>query len=864
MAIEEIHGFAHYHFDLEWWKTEANYAKDMVEIIEHAARMLREYPEFKYVLDQATSIEPYLEAHPDKIDELKSWIAEGRVEVVGGTLAAPDHNIPTGEALVRQQVMGMAWAEQVLGAEVVSGWAIDTFGHPSQIPQIYSKCGLESITFARGITPWYREHPLDFMWQGPDGSAVQVHWLAAHYNQFMPLGRKANRLIRGLFQELKQRIAYEAPRTMAKVLMVPVGADFCIPVPDWILFVKSWNLQHDLPFKFAIPRESLRQIRESCKGRMPQASGEFNPLFSGGYESRHKLKRLCRKTEHDLLSAERLAALSWALGNEYPEQDLCEAWTGVLKCDFHDTINGTGTDAVTREALARYSQAEALIEKVVQDSSRLLSDQVKPGSRSLQAINTLAWPRTEVLRMKSAQLGDNIPYDSTGKPLPCQRVADEIIIPVELPALGRQTIYLKPGKIYRDNGPFDEDQSYITTPFYEVGKQNGRWRSIMDRSSNRHVLHESRVGIFEPIVEEDVGNLWTVQLTGERERAISKDDWHLISTGAVARVYERHFTFPSAKVKLKVWFYADIRRIDLDVDLNFSGRDRRIRIACPLGFGGSINMESPYGVEKRAPGHWCAQTWADVAGRDFGVAVLNRGNPGYTMGVDRMDVTLLRSVSVLPLRGLLRFISRNRAKILSSLLRAYKMARRGLFTLTEWELYKFHGLLLREWATEGPKVNKPGGMPFAADHIGSYLKGNQEALCWERGEHSFSYGVLAHAGDFSDASLSRRGMEFNTRVILHTLEGIPKNPERSLVGIEPENALLSVIKRSEDREALVLRVVETAGRKADVVINLPCPARSAAKVLMTEKQQIGKADVQAKQVRATLAPFEIATIRVEL
>jgi alpha-mannosidase len=75
---------------------------------------------------------------------------------------------------------------------------------------------------------------------------------------------------------------------------------------------------------------------------------------------------------------------------------------------------------------------------------------------------------------------------------------------------------------------------------------------------------------------------------------------------------------------------------------------------------------------------------------------------------------------------------------------------------------------------------------------------------------------------------------------LAVAEGVP--PSEEILALEPESVRLLACKRSEDGKALVLRIAECAGQAARARIALSAPR---------------------VEIRASLRPFEIRTIRVE-
>ena len=60
--------------------------------------------------------------YPDMNAEIKQRIKEGRWEIVGGMWVEPDLNMPDGESLVRQLLVGKRWYKQAYGVDVRIGW----------------------------------------------------------------------------------------------------------------------------------------------------------------------------------------------------------------------------------------------------------------------------------------------------------------------------------------------------------------------------------------------------------------------------------------------------------------------------------------------------------------------------------------------------------------------------------------------------------------------------------------------------------------------------------------------------------------------------------------------------------------------
>ena len=71
-----------------------------------ALQLMYEYPNYTYTQSAAAYNEWMAQKYPDLNDQIKQRIKEGRWEVVGGMWVEPDLNMPDGESLVRQLLVG--------------------------------------------------------------------------------------------------------------------------------------------------------------------------------------------------------------------------------------------------------------------------------------------------------------------------------------------------------------------------------------------------------------------------------------------------------------------------------------------------------------------------------------------------------------------------------------------------------------------------------------------------------------------------------------------------------------------------------------------------------------------------------------
>ena len=132
----------------------------------------------------------------------------------------------------------------------------------------------------------------------------------------------------------------------------------------------------------------------------------------------------------------------------------------------------------------------------------------------------------------------------------------------------------------------------------------------------------------------------------------------------------------------------------------------------------------------------------------------------------------------------------------------------------------------------------------------------------DRGHHRFTYALLPHAGDLAHtgevvaaAAILNQGVErFEGLAFKAQAEALP-------VAIAGEGVELAVLKKAEDSDALVVRLVETRGRRTAATLYAACgAAQSATPCLATELADTG-APV-ALPATLQFRPFEIKTLRI--
>jgi alpha-mannosidase len=117
--------------------------------------------------------------HPELYERIRRAVAAGRMELQGSFWVETDTNLPGGESLIRQAVVGRRFLQQEFGLgddDLRMCWLPDTFGYTGNLPQLLRGTGMDwfmTIKLAWNKVTVFPHRT--FTWRGIDGSEVLVH-----------------------------------------------------------------------------------------------------------------------------------------------------------------------------------------------------------------------------------------------------------------------------------------------------------------------------------------------------------------------------------------------------------------------------------------------------------------------------------------------------------------------------------------------------------------------------------------------------------------------------------------------------------------------------------------------------------------
>jgi alpha-mannosidase len=467
---------SHFHYDPVWWNTQGAYTSEWAEdppgqlrqtngfeLVHAHLEMARREPEYKFVLAEVDYLKPYWDTRPEDRADLRRFLAEGRVEVMGGTYNEPNTNLTSPETTIRNLVHGMGFQRHVLGADPATAWLLDVFGHDPQFPGMAADAGLTSSSWARG--PHHQWGPTrggdvdrmqfssEFEWIAPSGRGLLTHYMPSHYSAGWWMDSstsltEAEDATYALFHQLK-KVA------LTRNVLLPVGSDYT-PPNKWVTAIhRDWGARYTWPrFVCAIPREFFAAVRAELAERgcapSPQTR-DMNPIYTGKDVSYIDTKQANRAAENTVLDAEKFAVFAALMtGADYPQAALAKAWVQLAYGAHHDGITGSESDQVYLDLLTGWRDAWELGRAARDNSLELLSGALDTQAGDVVVWNPLTRRRTDIVtaRLDPPLAAGVRVLDADGTEVPAH-VEDDgrsvTWLAGDVPSLGWRAYRLAPG-----------------------------------------------------------------------------------------------------------------------------------------------------------------------------------------------------------------------------------------------------------------------------------------------------------------------------------------------------------------------------------------------------------------------------------
>lgn len=763
-----LHLIGNAHLDIAWlWQCWEGYAA-VKATFRSALDRMTEHPRFQFSASSAAYYEWIEQNDPAMFEEIRRRVAEGRWHLVGGWWVEPDCNIPGGEALVRQALLGQTYFRERFGRTATVGYNVDSFGHPGSLPQILLKSGLTSYVFMRP-QPHERSLPArTFAWESADGSRVTAFRLPFEY---CTSGATLPAHIQRCADELQQGAG-------ASMCFFGVGNHGGGPTRANIETIDRLAADSEVELTYSSPEQFFREIMPRA-ATLPVVREELQHHASGCYAAHSAVKQWNRQSENRLLVAEKFSAIAATVaGLPYPAR-LNDAWKNVLLNQFHDILAGTSLEAAYEDARDAYGEARNIAARSLHNALQALAWRINipfdDGSTPIVVFNPHAWPSRSNVELETDGLGGATSVvDEQGRVSPLQGGRSEaqvgnwrrrITFTADLPPLG-----------YRVFRTSTAEPSTVVAKHESNVIENERWRLSVDpRSGNVASLfdraHNCEV-VAAPggraVVMDDTSDTWGHKVLRFQQEAGAFDpvSVKVVEQGPVKSVLRVESRYRDSALVQEFALLRGLDVIPVSVTVDWHERRQLLKLRWPVRLRmPKATFEIPYGTIERPPSgdEEPGQSWFDLTGihertgEPYGLSILNDAKYSFDVRGAEMSLTVLRS-------------------------------------------------------------------PAYAHHDPFKLESGDGVTFLDQGVQRFRYALLPHAGTWSEAQTPRHAAELNQPAIpmLDTFHDGPLPQSQSFVESVPEAIAVTALKLAEDGSGdLIVRCFETSGETTPGRICLP-------------------------------------------
>ncbi len=519
----------------------------------------------------------------------------------------------------------------------------------------------------------------------------------------------------------------------------------------------------------------------------------------GTYTTQALIKKRNRRCETLLETAEKFSCFSSA---RYPQDELEAGWKGTLFNQFHDILPGSCIREVAVDAHKDYDAIEKTVQNVIERSLKNISGRVRTKGNGIPVVifNPLSWSRDDLVTVTLPRtLKENTSvFDRRGNPVASQVSGDTLVFMAkDVPSVGYETFWLRPASQTNDETSLQIGEGFIENRFYrlEINPQTGNWSRLYDKRLDREILKTGEEGNVLQAFE-DLPQAW--------------DAWNIGYTG-------------------REWKIEDVEKTEVVEDGPVRAALRVTRTSGESRFVQDIVL------------------YSDLPRID----VLNRfdWHEEHVLLKVAFPVNVRSEVATYEIPY--GTIERRTVPLTPQDSAKYEVSAQKWIDLSDGQ----YGIGLLNDSKYGHDV-KDDVMRITLLRSPKYP--DPEA---DMGSHIFTYSVYPHAGDWKQARTYRQGYELNYPLlaVIETPHKGDLPAHQSFASIEPDNVILSAMKKADDSDDLVLRLYELFGNTTRATITLSRNFQSAVETDLLENAQ-SPLETEKDSINILARPYEIKTV----
>jgi len=869
------------HHDLGYTDTIENVLNRYANFYDDILRFCREtdnWPDeakYHYTAEGAWATKHFVETRDkETLEELAKYVRQGRIEI-GALMGNEISGLCSHEELVRLMYPSFRMARQFDG-QVLTGSITDVPGLSWGLPTVMAGAGVRY--FFAGL-PTYFEwgrndihtfwdesailrhgRPDAFHWQGPDGQSVLVYYQGSYGffgNVTGPHSYKE--VMDRLPGELEKMQQHNTPFSVMRY--IHNGVDNYPPDMKISEIVREWNDTWAYPKLIMGTNTMFFQALEKQCSNVRTFRGELpHTDYVVGALSTAKETTINRLTHDQLACAEKLATIaSLAADLPYPANDIRKAYDDMMLYDEHtwgkDYPAGKLQDWAWNEKSHYAYRVAGLTQQITNASIQQLVKRIerKEDGHYIVVFNPLSFTRTDIVRVPKFRGSGVQVYDLSSPsqgPEVCQYIdlagpqsavpyaayrhargqfephelRDLVFVAKDVPPLGYKVFKIAEKASPIPSNPIVAGPDMLENRFYKIriDPKSGGISSIYDKQLKRELVDERAPHKVNQFVMRWIQS---GKIEGPTSVTVQKGQAGPVCGSLVIKAQGAG----CPQITQEVLLYDQIKRIDFaNRILKDSTPLQEIYFAFPFKmnnpdfrFEGSNSVIKPF--HDQFPGsntnYYTVQHWADVSNGEFGITL----------------------------------------------------------SPVESHLLEFGGLWPNYCSQAHHGIDPPGyGADFVTPEqvtrgymyafvMSSNFRTNFQPV--QQSEILFHYSLTTHEGNWQQGECTHFGWSVANQLIVDDVQGKKEGhlaPDTmSLCSVDKPNVLLTTLKQAEDRDGVIIRLIETQGKETTASVTLPHVTVAEATITNMVEENKDRAVFSEHEIQVNLRAFGITSVRIK-
>lgn len=865
-------GYAH--LDTQWrWEYPQTIREYLPKTMRDNFALFEKYPHYIFNFSGANRYRMMKEYYPADYAKVKEYVAAGRWFPAGSSMEEGDVNSPSAESIIRQILYGTRYFRQEFGKTSAEYMLPDCFGFPASLPSILAHMGIkgfstQKLTWGSAAAVGGLDSPektpvgIPFnvgFWEGPDGRGVIAAFNPGSYSGQVredlskgpspaptasprpidwPRRVQTNGEVSGLFtdyhyygtgdtggspRESSVKLV-EATVTNGKAVLptppppgqgfrddrIPAGPE--VTVGDGPLKVLS-----------ATAEQMFLDIKPEQAARLPRFKGDLmlTNHSAGSISSETYQKRWNRKNELLADAAERASvAADWLGGRAYPRERLNAAWTLVMGGQFHDILPGTATakafEYSWNDDVIALNQFAGVLTSATDAIASALDTQAH--GTAVVVYNPLALAREDVV-----EAAVSLPTPKAirvvgpdGREVPAQLAGEKnglvrVLFLAKVPSVGHAVYDVQAAATASAASMLKVTESSLENARYRIRLDtNGDVASLFDKKLGKELLREPTRLAFQTEKPRD-WPAWNMDWADQQ-----KPPRGYVQAPAKVRIVENG----PARIAVEVSREAEGSTFVQTIRLSAGDAGNRVEFANVVD-------------------------WKTKEAALKATFPLTASNPQATYNWDVGTV----------MRG------NNDEK-------KFEVPSHQWFDLTDTG--GGYGVTVLSDCKNASDKPDDHTLRLTLLYTPGLGEGNgrfyNDQLTQDWGHHEFVYGLAAHAGHWRQGQTDAQAYRLNQPLIAFESprHAGPLGRSFSLLRTSSSRVRVLALKKAEEGEDVIVRMVETDGKATPNVHLAFAAAITAAREVNGQEQPLGAAHVTSGELVTDLGPYQLRSFAVKL